>query len=95
MRLTKEEVRHLAALARIGMTEAELELMRDQMSDILENFKVLEQVDTDDVEPSGHAINRSTIMREDEARPSTPREDILANAPAQEDNFVRIRAVFE
>jgi len=95
MRLTKEEVRHLAALARIGMTETELELMRDQMSNILENFKVLEQVDTDEVEPSGHTIDRSTVMRKDEARPSTPREDILANVPAQEDNFVRIRAVFE
>jgi aspartyl-tRNA(Asn)/glutamyl-tRNA(Gln) amidotransferase subunit C len=95
MRLTTEEVRHLAALARIGMTEDELELMRDQMSHILENFEVLERVDTDDVEPSGHAVDLSTVMRGDEARPSAPREDILANAPRREDGFVRIKAVLE
>jgi aspartyl-tRNA(Asn)/glutamyl-tRNA(Gln) amidotransferase subunit C len=95
MRLTTEEVRHLAALARIGMTEAELELMRDQMSHILENFEVLEKVDTDGVEPSGHAVGLSTVMRGDEARPSASREDILANAPRRENDFVRIKAVLE
>ena len=95
MRLTTEEVRHLAALARIGMTEDELELMRDQMSHILENFEVLEQVDTDGIEPNGHAVGLSTVMRRDQARPSASREDILANAPGRENDFVRIRAVLE
>jgi aspartyl-tRNA(Asn)/glutamyl-tRNA(Gln) amidotransferase subunit C len=95
MRLTTEEVRHLAALARIGMTEDELELMRDQMSHILENFAVLERVDTDNVQPSGHAMGLSSVMRSDEEGASACREDILANAPNREDDFVRIRAVLE
>ena len=95
MRLTTEEVRHLAALARIGMTDGELELMRDQMSHILENFAVLEQVDTDNVQPSGHAMGLLNVMRSDEEGPSAHREDMLANAPNREDDFVRIRAVLE
>ena len=51
MRLTTEEVRHIALLARVGMTDEEVERMRDQMSNILEHFEVLDQVDTEEFEP--------------------------------------------
>ena len=94
-RLTIEEVRHLAALARIGMTDEELETMRDQMSNILENFDILSQVDTESVEPTGHSVEVTSVMRDDVAAESSPTEETLANAPAREGDFVRVRAVLE
>jgi aspartyl-tRNA(Asn)/glutamyl-tRNA(Gln) amidotransferase subunit C len=93
MKLTTEEVRHVAALARLGMTDAELELMRDQLSHILESFDALGQVDTDGVEPTRHSVDVDSVMRDDEVRDSLPREDVLANAPSREGDFVRVRAV--
>ena len=95
MRLTSDDVRHIATLARVGMSDQEIELMRDQMSHILENFDVLSQVDTDAVEPTGHSVDVSTVMREDEIAPSSPREDVLANAPSTQDAFIRVKAVLE
>ena len=95
MRLTSEEIRHLAVLARVGMTDDELERMRDQMSNILENFDVLSQVDTDGVEPTGHSVDLDSVMREDRTEESSPKDDVLANAPNSEDDFIRIRAVLE
>ena len=93
MRLTIEEVRHVAALARIGMTDSEIEVMRDQLSHILENFDALGRVDTEGVEPTGHSVHVDTVTRDDVVRESLPREDVLANAPKREDDFVRVRAV--
>ena len=93
MRLTIEEVRHVAALARIGMTDSEIELMRDQLSHILENFDALGRVDTEGVEPTGHSVRVDTVTRDDLVRESLPHEDVLANAPSREDGFVRVRAV--
>ena len=95
MDLTIDEVRHIATLARLGMTDEELETMLQQLSDILVQFRVLEGVDTDDVEPTGHASGITSVMRPDEARESIPIEDALANTPRREDDFVRVRAVIE
>lgn len=95
MRLTLDEVRHIAMLARVGMTDEDLERMRDQMSAILEHFDVLQQVSTEGVEPTGHSVDVSTVMREDEPRPSWPVDEMLANAPQREEGFVRIRPVLE
>ena len=95
MRITSEEVRHIAALARVGMTDEEVERMREQLSVILEQFDVLEQVDTDGVEPTGHTVGVSSIMRDDRSRESSPIEDMLANAPDREGDLVRVRAVLE
>ena len=95
MRITTEEVRHLALLARIAMTEEEMERMRDQMSIILEQFEVLKQVDTEGVEPTGHSADVESVMRDDEVAPSRPLEDVLANAPQREGDFLKVRAVLE
>ena len=95
MKLTAEDVRHIALLARVGMTDEEVDRMRDQLSNILENFDVLSQVDTDDVEPTGHSVNVSSVMREDVSRPSSPIEEVLANAPDREDDEIKVRAVLE
>ena len=95
MRITLDEVRHIALLARVGMTDEELEVMRDQLSHILENFDVLSQIDTEGIEPAGHSVDVETVMRADEVADSFPREDMLANVPASEGEFVRTKAVLE
>ena len=57
MKLSREEVIHIAVLARMGMTEAEIEKAREQLSNILENFEVLKEIDTTDVPPTAQSIN--------------------------------------
>ena len=95
MKITAEDVRHIALLARVGMTEEEIELMRDQMSHILESFDVLNGVDTEGVEPTGHSVDLDSVMRPDEVAESSPIEDVMANAPLKEGDFVRVKAVLE
>jgi len=95
VRLTSEEVRHLSALTRINMTGEEVEIMRDQMADILDSIEVLNQVDTDGIEPTGHSVDLDSVMREDISSDSIPLEDALSNAPLVEGNFIRVRAVLE
>ena len=95
MRLSIEEVRHIALLARVAMTDEELERMRDEMSNILDHFDVLQQVDTEGVEPTAHTADVRSVMRDDEVRASASKEDVLANAPRREDDFLRVRAVLE
>ena len=95
MRLELDEVRHLATLARVGMTPQELEKMRDEMSNILDSVEVLAEVDTEGVEPTGHLADLSSVMRDDEARESAQRADVLANVPRLQDDMVRVRVVME
>ena len=94
-RITSDEVRHLALLCRVAMSDDDVELMREQMSNILDNIDALNQVDTDGVEPTGHSVDLVSVMREDVVAPSTDREDALANAPRREGDFIRVRAVLE
>ena len=94
-RITSDEVRHLSVLARVGMTDDEIDLMRDQLSHILDNIDILNQVDTEGVEPTGHAVDVDSVMREDEPTPSSPVEDVMANAPDREEDHIRVRAVLE
>ncbi len=95
MRLTDEEVRHVAALARVAMTDDEVELMRSQLSNILEHVSVLNEVNTEGVEPTGHSVDVTSVMRDDEVAESARLEDVLANAPSRHDEFIRVKAVLE
>ena len=93
--LSHEEVLRIARLARLGLTEAEINKMREQLSDILDNFQVLKQVDTNDVTPTTQSIALQNVVRDDKVAPSLPPSEILANAPQREGDFFRIRAVLE
>ena len=95
MRITTEEVRHISTLARVGMTDEEVERMRDQMSNILEQFDVLRRVDTGGVESTGSLTGRQTVMRQDRIESSVDRDDMLSNAPRRQDDLIRVRAVLE
>ena len=95
MKLSREDVLHIALLARLGLSEAEVEKFREQLSHILENFEVLQKVDTTNVPPTAQSIPLQNVMREDEVAPSLPSSEILANAPRREGDFFRVKAVLE
>lgn len=95
MKLSREEVLHIARLARIALTEAEVTRMSDQLSNLLEHFEVLQQVDTTGVEPTAQSVALQSVMREDVVAPSMSAEDVLANAPRREGDLFRVRAVLE
>lgn len=96
MDLTIEEVKYVALLARVGMTDDELDLIKGQLSNILNQMEVLQQIPTDGVEPTGHSVDLSNVMRDDIVQPSRAVDrDILINVPDRQDDFVRILAVLE
>ena len=95
MRLTTEEVQHIASLARVGMTGQEVFQMRDQLSHILDSFDVLNQIDTDGVDSARQSEDLNTVARVDGVTKSYDVDDMLANAPRIEDNLIRVRAVLE
>lgn len=95
MKLTREDVLHIARLARLGLTETEVERFREQLSNILENFKILQPVDTADIPPTAQSITLQNIVRDDEVAASLPQDQILANAPQKDGDYFRVRAVLE
>ena len=95
MKLSREEVLHIARLARVALTEAEVARMSDQLSNLLEHFEVLQKVDTAGVEPTAQSVALQSVMREDVVAPSMSMEDVLANAPRREGDMFRVRAVLE
>ena len=94
-RLTADEVRHIALLARVGMTDEEVERMRDTLSDILAQFEALREVDAGDLQPTAHSVSLLSVMRDDEAGDSLDRDEALANAPNRQGDLVRVKAVLE
>lgn len=95
MSLTPQEVLHIARLARISLTPADVDRFTAQLSGILDHFAALSAVDTEGVEPTAHPLPLSNVMRADIVAPSLSQDDALANAPEREDGFLRVRAVLE
>ncbi len=95
MALTRDDILHLALLARLSLTEDEVARLSTDLSAILDHFTALSEVDTEAVQPTAHALPLVNVMRDDEVEPSLPRSAVLANAPAQEDGMFRVRAVLE
>jgi len=95
MELSHEDVLNIARLARLGLTEAEVERLREQLSHLLEHFEVLQQVDTTDVPPTAHSIVLQTVVRDDEVAESLSPDQVLANAPKKDEGFFKVKAVLE
>ncbi len=95
MALTLAEVDHVAALARLGITEAERQRLAEQLSGILEHFQALQDLDTEKILPTAQVLDLRNVMRSDVARPSLPRDEVLANAPRAQDGHFRVQAVIE
>lgn len=95
MKLSREEVEHIAELSKVDLTEEEKTLFQEQLSAILEYAEMLQQVDTAAIPPTATVLPLRNVMRTDEARPSLPREDVLANAPQSEGGCFRVKAILE
>ena len=95
MPLDRADVEHIAILARIGLTPEEVEVFREQLSDILEQFETLKDVDTAGVAATGHAGQLQTVLREDVAEDSLDQDQVLSNAPRREGPLFRVKAVLE
>ena len=95
MGLTRAEVEHVAMLARLALSEQELERMRGEMASILGQMAILNELDTSHIPPSPVVVPLDTVMADDEPRPSLPVADVLANAPAAEDDQFRVPAILE
>ncbi|HXA42383.1 MAG TPA: Asp-tRNA(Asn)/Glu-tRNA(Gln) amidotransferase subunit GatC [Candidatus Solibacter sp.] len=95
MKLTLEQVRHVAELARLGLSDDELEALAGELSSILEYIDQLEQLDTAAIAPTAQVGELVDVMREDEVLPSLDPEDALRNAPSREDGYFRVRAMQE
>lgn len=95
MHLTTNEVRHVAELAKLALTDAEVEAYAQQLSAILDYADLLRNVDTSNVPPTPYVLPLANIMREDEPAPCLTNAEALANAPDHDNGFFRVRAVFD
>lgn len=94
MKISRAEVEHIADLARLELSEAEIERLQSDLSQILEYVEQLNELDTSNVSPTAHVVAKGDLLREDSTRPSWPGEDILSNAPQSQDGYFRVLAIF-
>jgi aspartyl-tRNA(Asn)/glutamyl-tRNA(Gln) amidotransferase subunit C len=94
-KITKEEVDHVARLARLSLSDDEKERMRRELDGILSYIDKLRALDTEGVPPTSHAVPMTNVMREDEPAPSLPRADMLANAPDRSGDLFRVPKIIE
>ena len=95
MAISREDVDHVAYLARLGLDEAERERLRAELGTILEYMQVLRGLDTAAIPPTAQVIPLQNIMRPDVVQPCLTVEQVLANAPQREDDYFRVAPVLE
>jgi len=95
VKISREQVEHIAELAKLALTDEELEIYADQLSAILDYVDELSQLDTSAIPPTASVLPLSNVLRPDEARPSLPTEVALANAPDAAENQFRVAAVLD
>lgn len=92
--ITKEEVKHIAALARIELSEAELEKLGADLNKVLGYIEILKTVDTEGVEPLAQVTGLENVLRADIAKPDEAASEIIKNAPASTGRFIKVKKVF-
>ena len=95
MALSREEVRKVALLARLELTDAEIDDQAKHINDLLKTFEALQQVDVTGIEPTSHSIPVVNVLREDQVLPSLSREAVLANAPEARDGCFIVPQIVE
>jgi len=95
MKLSKQEVEHVAKLARLEMTEAEKDAFSRELSSILTYIEQLKSWNTAGVEQTATVVEQANVFREDQVEPSLPVEQALANAPEAEDGYFRVPKILE
>ena len=95
MKITKEQVKYVANLARLNVSEAEADELCTQMADIITFADALSEVDTEKIEPTNHAIKVENVLREDVVRPSYDRDEMIKNAPMKQAGCYAVPKVVE
>jgi aspartyl-tRNA(Asn)/glutamyl-tRNA(Gln) amidotransferase subunit C len=95
MPISREEVLHVATLARLSLSEDEIALFGEQLGDILQHIETLGELDLSDIAPTAQVIPLTNVLRDDITCQSLARDEALANAPMQEDGFIRVAPVFD
>ena len=93
--MKKEEVEHVAKLARLALTDEEKERYAGQLSKILEHIHRLNELAVDKIEPTTHALPLKNVWREDQVKPSLPVAEVLSNAPDPENNFFKVPRILD
>lgn len=93
MSLTLRDVEHVAALARLGLRDDEKERLRQQLSVILDNIAILNQLDTSAIPPTAQVVDLDTVMRDDVVGESLPQSEVIRIAPRSREGFIEVRAV--
>lgn len=94
-RITIDQVKHVAHLARLAITEEEAESFRKNLESIITYAEQLNEVDTENVEPTSHVLNIKNVLREDIAAEGLPREEVLKNAPDHQDGQFKVPSILE
>lgn len=94
-RISKEEVKHVANLARLAITEEETEKLQKQLDSIITFAEQLNELDTENIEPTTHVLHMKNVLREDKASKGLPREEVLKNAPDHQDGQIRVPGIME
>ena len=89
-RLTRDDVAHVARLARLSLTDGELDIFTEQLAEVLEHADDVDALDLDDVPPTAHPIQLANVLRPDVVAPCLDRDEVLAQAPAVEDHRFRV-----
>jgi aspartyl-tRNA(Asn)/glutamyl-tRNA(Gln) amidotransferase subunit C len=95
MLISLEDVDHVATLARLGLSKDERETLRSQLSSILAYVESLNELDTTHVFPSSQVVRLENVMRADTRHPSLTPDEVLANAPDRQDNYLSVPAVLD
>jgi len=95
MKISKDQVEYVARLANLELNDEEKEIFTRQLDSILSYMDKLNQLDTANVDPTSHVLPIKNIFRQDNVKPSLPKEEALANAPDQKNGFFRVPRVIE
>jgi aspartyl-tRNA(Asn)/glutamyl-tRNA(Gln) amidotransferase subunit C len=94
-RISIDQVKHVANLARLAITEEEANNFKTQLDEIITYAEQLNEVNTDNVEPTTHVLKMKNVLREDEPKQGLPLEDVLKNAPDSKDGHIRVPSIIE
>lgn len=94
-RISIDQVKHVAHLARLAITEEEAEVFQKQLERIISFAEELNELDTENVEPTSHALKMKNVMREDVPEKGLPREEVLKNVPEHQDGLIKVPSILE
>ncbi|KAB2331661.1 Asp-tRNA(Asn)/Glu-tRNA(Gln) amidotransferase subunit GatC [Bacillus mesophilum] len=89
-RISSDQVKHVANLARLQLSEEETESFRNQLEAMITFAEQLNELDTDGVEPTSHVLDMKNVMREDVAKPGLPQTEVVKNAPDHQDGYIKV-----